>query len=89
MTLTGCDYKSMEREFLLLQIFWETLSEGCFDAKADGMAALPFLVPTEGRFKLRIIAEFFCRSINPLTAIPMRNEVRMLLNDQKDKNLMM
>ena len=51
--LTGCDYKSMEREFLLLQIF-------CFDAKADGMVALPFLVPTEGRFKLRIIAEFFC-----------------------------
>ena len=60
MKRTGCDYKSMEREFLLLQIFRETLSEGCFDAKADGMAALPFLVPTEGRFKLRIIAEFFC-----------------------------
>ena len=40
MKLTGCDYKSMEREFLLLQIFQETLSEGCFDAKADGMAAV-------------------------------------------------
>ena len=60
MTLTGCDYKLMELDCLLLQIFWETLSECCFDAKADGMAALPFLVPTEGRFKLRIIAEFFC-----------------------------
>ena len=73
MTLTGCDYKSMEHECLLFQIFWERLSECCFDAKADGMAALPFLVPTEGCFKLRIIAEFFAfrRSINPLTAIPM------------------
>ena len=47
MKLTGCDYKSTEREFLLLQIFRETLSEGCFDAKADGMAALPSLVPTD------------------------------------------
>ena len=44
----------------LLQIFWETLSECCFGAKADGMAALPFLVPAEGRFKLRILAEFLC-----------------------------
>ena len=60
MTLTGCDYKSMERECLLFQIFWETLSEGCFVAKADGMAALPLLVPTEGRFKLGITAELFC-----------------------------
>ena len=31
----------------------------------------------------------FRRSINPLTATPMRNEARTLLNDQKDKNLMM
>ena len=60
MKLTGCDYKSMERECLLFQIFWETLSECCFDAKADGMAVLPLLVPTEGRFKLGIIVEFFC-----------------------------
>ena len=56
MTLTGCDYKSMELDCLLLQIFWETLSECCFGAKADGMAAIPFLVPTEGRFKLGILA---------------------------------
>ena len=54
------DYKSMELDCLLLQIFWETLSECCFGAKADGMAALPFLVPAEGRFKLRILAEFLC-----------------------------
>ena len=60
MKLTGCDYKSMERECLLFQIFWETLSECCFDVKADGMAALPLLVPTEGRFKVGIIVEFFC-----------------------------
>ena len=39
MTLTGCDYKSMELDCLLLQIFWETLSECCFGAKADGVAA--------------------------------------------------
>ena len=46
MTLTGCDYKSMELDCLLLQIFWETLSECCFGAKGDGMATpLPFLVP--------------------------------------------
>ena len=56
-TATGCDYKSMELDCLLLQIFWETLSGCCFGAKADGMAALPFLVPAEGRFKLRILAE--------------------------------
>ena len=31
----------------------------------------------------------FRRGINPLTAIPTRNKVRTLLNDQKDKNLMM
>ena len=37
MTLTGCDYKSMELDCLLLQIFWETLSECCFGAKTDGM----------------------------------------------------
>ena len=54
------DYKSMEIDCLLLQIFWETLSECCFGAKADGMAALPFLVPAEGHFKLRILAEFLC-----------------------------
>ena len=89
MTLTRCDYKWMELDCLLLQIFWETLSECCFGAKADGMAALPFLVPAEGRFKLRIVAESFAfrRNINPLTAIPMQNEVRMLPNDRKVKNL--
>ena len=46
MTLMGCDYKSMELDCLLLQIFWETLSECCFGAKGDGMVPpLPFLVP--------------------------------------------
>ena len=45
---------------LLLQIFWEMLSECCFDAKADRLAALPFLVPAKGRFKLAILTEFFC-----------------------------
>ena len=52
------------------------------------MAALPFLVPAEGRFKLRILAESFAfrLNINPLTAIPMQNEVR-LPNDRKVKNL--
>ena len=56
--LTGCEYKSMDLDCLLLQIFW--LRECCFGAKADGMAALPFLVPAKGRFKLRILAEFLC-----------------------------
>ena len=67
MTLTGCDYKSMEFDCLLLQIFRETLSECCFGAKADGMAALPFLVPAEGHLysgsSLNSFA--FRRSINP------------------------
>ena len=88
MTLTGCDYKSMELDCLLLQIFSETLSECCFGVKADGMAALPFLVDAlNSGSSLNSFA--FRRSINPLTAIPKRNEVRTLLNDQKDKNLMM
>ena len=89
MTLTRCDYKSMELDCLLLQIFWEMLSECCLGAKADRMAALPYLVPAEGRFKLRILAESFAfrRNISPLTAIPMQNEVRRLPNDWKVKNL--
>ena len=72
MTLTGCDYKSMEREFLLLQIFWEMLSKGCFDAKADGMAALHFLYqPRDALNSGSSLNSFaFKRSINPLTAIP-------------------
>ena len=32
----------------------------CFDAKADRMAAFSFLVPAKGRFKVRILTEFFC-----------------------------
>ena len=68
MTLTECDYKSMELDCLLPQIFWEMLSECCFGAKADGMAALPFLVPAEGHFKLGILASlrgkrFFARFV--------------------------
>ena len=61
------------------------------DVKADGLVALPFLVPTEDALNSgsSLNSFVFRRSINPLTAIPMRNEVRTLLNDQKDKNLMM
>ena len=89
MTLTGCDYKSMELDCLLLQVFWETLSECCFGTKADGMAAFPFLAPAEGRFNSESSLNSFAfrRSINPLTAIPMQNEVRRLPNDRKVKNL--
>ena len=90
MTLTGCDYKLMEFDCLRLQIFRETLSECCSGAKADGMAALPFLVPAEvdalnSGSSLNSFA--FRRSINPLTAIAMQNEVRRLRNDRKVKNL--
>lgn len=58
--LTGCDYKSIELDSLLLQIFWKSMSKCYFGAKADGMVALPFLVPVEGCFRLRIVAEFVC-----------------------------
>ena len=54
--LTGCDYKSIELDSLLLQIFWKRMSKCYFGAKADGMVALP----VEGCFRLRIVAEFVC-----------------------------
>ena len=87
MTLTGCDYKSMELDCLLLQIFW--LRECCFGAKADGLRRLHFWYQPRDAlnsgFSLNSFA-FRC-SINPLTAIPMQNEVRRLPNDRKVKNL--
>ena len=79
MTLTGCDYKSMELDCLLLQIVWETLSECCFGAKADGMAALLFLVPAEGRFKLRIPLPFPTRTDRVLVQYSKNSCVRIYI----------
>ena len=38
----------------------QTLREGCFHSHADGMAALPVLIPSKGGVEFGIIFEFFC-----------------------------
>ena len=94
MTLTGCDYKSMELDCLLLQIFWETLSECCFGAYVLVRRLMEWrrfhfwYQPRDALNSGSSLNSFaFRRSINPLTAIAMQNEVRRSRNDQKVKNL--
>ena len=57
--LSGCDDEPMKLDCLFFEIVGETLREGGFPAKADGMQPFSLLVPTEGRFELRINTEFF------------------------------
>ena len=54
--LPGCYHKVME---LLLHVIWQMLREGCFRLHADGMAALPVLIPSKGSLEFGIICEFF------------------------------
>ena len=59
--LPGCYHKTMELDDFPLHVIQQMLHEGCFRSHADGMAALPVLIPSKGSLEFGIICEFFCR----------------------------
>lgn len=73
--LPKCDHEPMELDDLFFQILWESLGQGCLSAKADGMALFPSLVqPSEALKSGSLLNSFaFSRRINPLTAIPVKD----------------